>query len=68
MMEKNYHAELESCFTNYIIQWIRALDKSKVGEPPPLLGLLEVSMSRFANSSNAVGAAGIPLKSLFQPS
>ncbi|XP_063178349.1 E3 ubiquitin-protein ligase rnf213-alpha-like isoform X3 [Chroicocephalus ridibundus] len=29
MMEKNYHAELESCFTNYIIQWIRALDKSK---------------------------------------
>ncbi|KAM6326806.1 uncharacterized protein FN964_016527 [Alca torda] len=29
MMEKNYDAELESCFTNYIIQWIRALDKSK---------------------------------------
>ncbi|XP_072704248.1 E3 ubiquitin-protein ligase rnf213-alpha-like isoform X2 [Ciconia boyciana] len=28
-IEKHYNVELESCFTNRIIQWIRALDKSE---------------------------------------
>lgn len=49
-MEKHCDAELESCFTNCIIQWIRALDKREVGDLPPLLGLLEASTSHLVDS------------------
>lgn len=47
-MEKHRETELESCFTNCIVQWIRGLDRSAVRELPLLLGLPAASTSRFA--------------------
>lgn len=38
MMEKSYEAELESCFINSVIQCIKSIGKSKVGECPPYWG------------------------------
>ncbi|XP_075580950.1 E3 ubiquitin-protein ligase rnf213-alpha-like [Pelecanus crispus] len=47
-VEKPYHAELESCFTNRIVQWIRALDKSE----EPMLNSI-ITMFRKTNKPAA---------------
>lgn len=49
-METQCVTELESCFTNHIIQWIKRTDKIKVGEQLPHLGQPEASTSHFAPS------------------